>query len=81
MDAGSTVIVCRPVVQVADKAPLMLLPAQSGSAAHPGKAAAAQCGARPVLWGNAAELGQCGVGGHREPPQSESGALHEGCSP
>lgn len=41
-DADSEMIVCRPVIQVADKAPLTLLRARSGSVVGTGKAAAAR---------------------------------------
>lgn len=41
LDAASEMIVCRPVIQVADKAPLTLRRRQSSSVVNPGEPAAA----------------------------------------
>lgn len=61
-------IVCRPVIQVADKALLMPLPTQSSSAAQPGEVAAARGGIRSCAMGKLLQSwGRVGLRGTRSP--------------
>lgn len=59
LDAASEVIVCRPVIQVADKAPLTLRRTRSGSVVNPGEPAAAGVTRGWTCWDMALAAGMC----------------------
>lgn len=59
LDAASEMIVCRPVIQVADKAPLTLWRTRSGSVVNPGELAAAGVPWGWTRWDMALASGMC----------------------